>query len=228
MMTTKNDLIRHLIFLLFFCVPSFIFSQFQLDIALEPGTSMVTFESNSIQEGMSTKFRLSGNAGLVGAYNLNEKWSGRIGLMLSQVEGMDHSTILVTDVNGNVIGEGFSNYKQHITYLMMPVNMRYKFSSFSIEVGGRASLHLKSNGYEYGEIPWNNDLIIIENQIEDINISKFDFGSLIRVYYHINPYFSTGISYYHGFHKIMDVNPSPPWQRSIRQITLGFNYSLFD
>lgn len=207
----------------------FLFSvtaQVKVGISLEPGVSMITNDFEPMNGDVRTPPVLSGNAGGFAAYQFANGLGIQLGASYSLIRGVDVNTIHLTDQLGNKVGETEIRYHENISYFSIPLSVQYSFGEITVEGGFRYAIHLASNGRETGEFDYDGQHYVIDNYYDDINVSSYDYGPMVGAHYQLHDKFTLGLLYYHGLHKIMDVTPSPPWQRSIRELTVGLRYFI--
>lgn len=205
------------------------FANQQWGIKAGGGLSKITNSVKSVNANPVTPFVPSGQIGLFYSRPLKRKSSLGAELLFSQVEGKDILEFDLTDINGNKAGFSSNILYRHISYLSIPVYYGYTFKLLTINGGLQVSYTLASSGREKSSVILNEAEEYRESanrNVDDINITKFDFGPRAGMVYQLNSKLAVEASYYYGLNNILK-GGSPAWKLGVQQAILGIRYDLW-
>lgn len=205
------------------------FANQQFGIKASGGLSKITNSIKLLNVTPTTPFVPSGQIGLFYSCPLNKKSSLGAEFLFSQIEGKDILKMNLTDINRNKVGFSSDVLYRHISYLSIPVYYGYTFKWLTIHGGLQVSYALASSGREKSDILLNEAEEYREStnlKVNDINITKFDFGPRAGMIYQLNSKLAVEGTYYYGLTNILK-GGSPVWKLKVQQMTVGVRYSLW-
>lgn len=221
------------------------YSQNTFGIKANIGLSSVSskYYSGYSDINLKDKYLPSGQLGIYYQIKINNNYSLGTELIFQQIEGEQESKYFQeTNNNGSLISElrTISNFKQHISYIGIPVYFEMTINKLNLNFGVQANYVLASNGktvikgYNSNFPDLYNNLLDSDNEPDvvyintqnNLNITNFDYGLRIGITSNITQKLSFEANYYFGLNNIIKDNPDfEEWK--IRQMTVGIRYAIF-
>lgn len=221
------------------------YSQNTFGIKANIGLSSVSskYYSGYSDINLKDKYSASGQLGIYYQIKINNNYSFGTELIFLQIEGEQETKIFrETNNNGSLISElrTISNFKQHISYIGIPVYFEMTINKLNLNLGVQANYVLDSNGKTVfkgfnsnlpdlyiNPMDFDNEADIVSTTtLNNLNIKNFDYGLRIGLTSNITQKLSFEANYYFGLSNIIKDNSYfEEWK--IRQMTVGIRYSIF-